>query len=355
MAKNFDVVSVTTHAVERYIERHAPALLFAEAEEALKHAWTRAVGLRERAIGHGGGDQAYLPDLDVVVVTKRDPALCIITVLPAPTGIADDEGHDDDETQPFPALVEQQQRLEEARKERAAADRANRAKPPQPAPVDKNVEPFPTIAKARAEADVAAKTRAAEIAKGKKANVNPPSRVHDAEPGYIHVDVYARALAHSVKTLKEGLDARDRSLDAHIVKAERDRDDMLVMRHLLFQAEIALQPLPKSDALVAAIRKATPLGVPRDGWRWSEPKGNARGVMERRLFVSDAHELAAAIVGHDGSWRTLDVLGDDGLSGAESTVVEAQIAAMKSVAWQATRDRARWHHVPVFAPTEGAK
>jgi len=77
-------LTFTYHAVDRYVQRHAPELTIAEATRRLAAAALGAVRLKERTVR--GHDQYHLPDLDVIAVIKRDPGrkgATVVTILPA--------------------------------------------------------------------------------------------------------------------------------------------------------------------------------------------------------------------------------------------------------------------------------
>lgn len=78
-----NVIRFEPHAVDRYRQRFAPDLSYDEATAALAAAAPGAIPLKERTTA---GDALWrLPDLGVVIVTKRDPGVTghvCVTVLP---------------------------------------------------------------------------------------------------------------------------------------------------------------------------------------------------------------------------------------------------------------------------------
>lgn len=81
--------SITPHAVERFVQRHAPAMSHRQARAYLEEKAPHAARLKERTIK--GDQQWQLHDPECVLVMKRDfrlRAWVCVTVLPEPEGTA---------------------------------------------------------------------------------------------------------------------------------------------------------------------------------------------------------------------------------------------------------------------------
>jgi hypothetical protein len=77
----------TTHAVNRYIKRHARHLEYADARRLLESSAAEAVRLREKTLK--GDAQWEVASLGILLVTKPDGGdWVVVTVLPAPTSRA---------------------------------------------------------------------------------------------------------------------------------------------------------------------------------------------------------------------------------------------------------------------------
>ncbi len=117
MTQHASNIVLTQHAVERYIQRHAPGMAFAKAFAQFEQALPTAQKLRERATGRRGGFQWQLRDPDFVLITKVDPGdprhICV-TVLPGRSV----EGFSDDELDILEEAERVRGRLAELRSER---------------------------------------------------------------------------------------------------------------------------------------------------------------------------------------------------------------------------------------------
>ncbi len=81
-------ITLTRHAIERYIKRHARGSTFASAASELEAALPSAVKLKERATGRRGGYQWEIDGLGLLLITQLDPGATThtcVTILPART------------------------------------------------------------------------------------------------------------------------------------------------------------------------------------------------------------------------------------------------------------------------------
>lgn len=81
-------ISITSHAVERFVQRHAPEMTYGSAKNFLENNAPKAAALKERTIK--GDYQWQLEDPYCILVMKRDFRLKMwvcVTVLPEPEGL----------------------------------------------------------------------------------------------------------------------------------------------------------------------------------------------------------------------------------------------------------------------------
>jgi hypothetical protein len=82
---------VTNHAVDRYIQRHAPSLSFASAKARILTELSGAMLLRQRT--HRGDFRWLVPGLDAVAIVKEDDGRVVVTVEPRrPEDLTPEEG-----------------------------------------------------------------------------------------------------------------------------------------------------------------------------------------------------------------------------------------------------------------------